>query len=435
MKLWLFQVMFNIRYSYWFIPSAMALAAIGLAVVMVAADIYFLPDIPVGYEWLFSSQPDGARAILSTVAGSTITVAGVVFSMTIMSVSHATANYGSRLLLRFLDDRRNQFALGTFTATFIYCLLVLRTVSNADSGADGVEFIPHLAIFVALGLSLMSVAVLIAFIHHVPDTIHIGGVTADRGQALVKRLNELFPAEPTDSVETDFNEVSSRAVVSQGSGYMQALDIDGLAKFATKHELAVKMRKMPGEFVSDNSPVCQLNGASFDGLELDEDIRQYFSLGRQRTPSQDIRFVIEELVQIAARALSPGINDPFTANTCLDWLGNGLATVVNRPRRAGVIRDDNEVPRVFLPVFDFSELCDAVFSSLRGYVTSDYNASLHMVSVFRLILECAMPGVNQTMVKQHAESYLNDAVRACQSDADIAILVSSYASQLEIKQS
>ncbi|RBP48722.1 DUF2254 domain-containing protein [Arenicella xantha] len=431
MKLWLFQVMFNIRHSYWFIPSAMAIAAIALAVIMVAADIYFLPDIPSGYEWLFSSQPDGARAILSTVAGSTITVAGVVFSMTIMSVSHATANYGSRLLLRFLDDRRNQFSLGTFTATFIYCLLVLRTVSNADSGADGTDFVPHLAIFVALGLSLMSVAVLIAFIHHVPDTIHIGGITADRGRALSERLDTTFPAEPSDSVDIAFDDASSHTVASENSGYMQALDIDGLVKFARQRDITLQVLKMPGQFITHNAPVFKVAGSLDDFSDCANEMRQYFSLGRQRTPSQDILFLIEELVQIAARALSPGINDPFTANTCMDWLGNGVATVANRPRRAGVVRDSDDAARVFLTAFDFDDLCDAVFSSLRSYTSQDYNASMHMASVFELILSTTIPGANRNAVQRHAEHYLEDSLTACRSTVDAAKLKSAYTALLE----
>lgn len=122
MKSWILQTLFDVRYSYWFIPSLMALAAIGLAIGMVSLDVYYLTEIPENYEWLFRSQPAGARAILSTVAGSTITVAGVVFSMTIMSVSHATSNYGSRLLLKFLKDRRNQMRLARLSQPlFIAC--------------------------------------------------------------------------------------------------------------------------------------------------------------------------------------------------------------------------------------------------------------------------------------------------------------------------
>ena len=408
MKLWLFQIMLNIRYSYWFIPSAMSLCAVMLAAGLVATDIYLMPDIPPSLEWLFNSNPDGARALLSTVAGSTITVAGVVFSMTILSVSHATANYGSRLLLRFLEDHRNQFTLGMFTATFIYCLLVLRTVSSGD-GNQVTDFVPHLAILMAVTLSVISVAVLIAFIHHVPDTIHIGEVTADRGKTLITRLEHLFPNEtPPQFVESTI--ASDLVLGSKGFGYIQAMDIEGILRYATQNDVCVTARKRPGQFISTNEPLFDVVGDLEDADAVRQRLSDFYNLGPERTPTQDVRFLIEELVQIAARALSPGINDPYTANTCMDWLGNGVAASVNHTHRSGVLMDDQGRLRVRVPTYTFADLCESIFSSMRPYVTTDYNAMLHMAEVFKSILNCANEGQNKQCVLSHVTAYLTDAL-------------------------
>ncbi|GHA13292.1 hypothetical protein GCM10008090_23770 [Arenicella chitinivorans] len=408
MKLWLFQIMFNIRYSYWFIPGAMSVGAIMLAAGLVATDIYLMPDIPPSWEWLFNSNPDGARALLSTVAGSTITVAGVVFSMTILSVSHATANYGSRLLLRFLEDRRNQFTLGMFTATFIYCLLVLRTVSSGD-GNQATDFVPHLAILMAVTLSVISVAVLIAFIHHVPDTIHIGEVTADRGKTLIGRLEHLFPnTTPPQSADLPIN--PDLVLGSKGYGYIQAMDIEGILKYATRSNLCVTARKGPGQFVSTNESLFEVAGEFEDRDTVRDRLSGFYNLGAERTPTQDVRFLIEELVQIAARALSPGINDPYTANTCMDWLGNGVAASINQTHRGGALMDEDGRIRVRVPTFTFVDLCESIFSSMRPYATTDYNATRHMAKVFQSILDCANEGDNKQCVLSHARAFLTDAL-------------------------
>jgi uncharacterized membrane protein len=424
MKLWLFQVMLNIRYSYWFIPSAMSIAAIALAAGLVATDIYVMPEIPPSFEWLFNSNPDGARELLSTVAGSTITVAGVVFSMTIMSVSHATSNYGSRLLLRFLEDRRNQFTLGMFTATFIYCLLVLRTISTGD-GEEVAGFVPHLAVLMAVALSVISVAVLIAFIHHVPDTIHIGEVTADRGKTLIKRLEQLFPNDTAPESSETVGQCSLR-VGSKGYGYIQAMDIDGLLKFATQQDIAVTALKTPGQFIGTGEPIFEITGDTEDAAELEQRLLEFYTLGDERTPTQDVRFLIEELVQIAARALSPGVNDPYTANTCLDWLGNGVAASVNHTHRGGSLMDQEGRIRVCIPTYTFTDLCESIFSSMRPYVTSDYNAMVHMAEVFQSIVNCADDGGNKQVVLSHINAYYTDALAAQTSQHDQAGLRRTY---------
>jgi uncharacterized membrane protein len=418
----------------------MALAAIGLAIGMVSLDIYYLTEIPENYEWLFRSQPAGARAILSTVAGSTITVAGVVFSMTIMSVSHATSNYGSRLLLKFLKDRRNQIALGTFISTFIYCLLVLRTVSSAVGGGESAvgydSFVPHLAVMGALGLALASVAVLIGFIHHVPDTIHIGSVASDRGQELVSRLDLMFPEQGSSQQDLSQQEPTtivtfSQQVLNSKSGYLQTLDVEGLVAFCAEQNLQARVIKPMGDFVFEGELLLEFEfdaalDTSSKALPTEQEFYSFFGIGAERTPAQDTRYLIEELSQIAVRALSPGINDPFTAITCIDWLGNAVAHVVNRPARAAELLDQNEAVRLFMPIFGFAELSEHIFGQLRPYVVNDISTSLHMAKVIVSILSCSTNALHEKILRQHAKLYLVESRAACHSEQDLERLSTSY---------
>ena len=202
MKGRLVQIFETLRASYWFIPSVMALAASLLAEAAIRVEgMLPLSDLQAS-GWLYAYQPEGARSMLSTVAGSMITVAGVTFSMTILALSHASSQIGPRLFTDFMRDRGNQVTLGTFIATFIYCLLVLRTVHGADpSGAeDSLEaFVPQLAVLLALLLAILSVGVLIYFIHHVPAMLSMSNLIERVGNTLQDRIVCLYPSGVAES--------------------------------------------------------------------------------------------------------------------------------------------------------------------------------------------------------------------------------------------
>ena len=146
-----------------------------------------------GLPWLYAARPDGARQVLSAISGSMITVAGTVFSVTIAAVVYASGQYGPRLLSNFMSDRGNQVTLGTFIATFVYCLLVLRTIRSPDEWRARSGFVPNMALLVGVALALCSIAVLIFFIHHVPSKLHINSVIEDVGDRLLKEIDNRFP--------------------------------------------------------------------------------------------------------------------------------------------------------------------------------------------------------------------------------------------------
>ncbi len=196
MKARLLRLSNTLRESYWFVPTIMALAALLLALTTVMIDSHAGSTTwTTGLPGLDTARPDGARSLLSAIGGSMIGVAGTTFSVTIAAVVYASGQYGPRLLSNFMSDRGNQVTLGTFIATFVYSLVVLRTIHSAGEGGSAVAaFVPQLALLIALVLVLCSIAVLIYFIHHVPMQIHINSVIEQIGGRLVDDIEARFPA-------------------------------------------------------------------------------------------------------------------------------------------------------------------------------------------------------------------------------------------------
>lgn len=395
LKIWI-----ETRSSYWFVPSIMACLAILFSVATTAIDAGIDTDWPEKIPFVYSNQPDGARALLATVAGSMITVTGITFSLTLLAVSHATSQFGPRLLTNFMRDRGNQITLGTFIATFLYCLMVLRTVQNAESRTGTTDaaneplnaFVPHLSILVAILLTIASVGVLIYFIHHIPESIRLSKVVAEVGRELLKAVPTLFPEaiaeEQPDSLERDprldlpdhFAELAAR-VASNGDGYIQAIDSEGLLHLAKQHDLVLQICARPGNFVSKGQPLLLVSPNDKLTDELESNLEFSFARGSHRTSNQNSLFLVDQLVEVTARALSPGVNDPMTAMTCMDWLQSVLIQVTNRGNPESCRFDESGTLRIVAEAITFCDFCQAVFAQLRPYVASDRNAAFHMVKM------------------------------------------------------
>lgn len=371
----------TVRSSYWFVPSIMALTAIVLGAGMIWLDVRLGTSWIKGVSWYQQIGVDGAREVLSTIAGSMITVAGVVFSITIVALSYASGQYGPRVLTNFMSDRGNTVTLGTFIATFLYCLAILRTI---HSGED--SFVPQLSVLLALLLAICSIAVLIYFIHHVPQTIHINHVVARIGEQLVANAKERFPAKIGHEPEPERQQpVPSgrpwKAVPSDVTGYIQVIDSDHLLKLAKQKDVLVRLRYRPGDFVLAGRGLADVTPARKVDDQLCEELRECFTAGKKRTPEGDIMFLVSELVEIAARALSPGVNDPMTAVTCLDWLGAGGTEFAQRRLPDPVRVDDDGEPRVVALPSGFADFLQRSFGRVRPYAAADAIAALHFLRV------------------------------------------------------
>lgn len=385
MKTKLFNIWNSYRSSYWFVPTVMALLTILAASVTTAIDANLPHRGAIILGWLYSGGPEGARLILSTIAGSMITIAGVVFSVTIVALSLTSSQFGPRLLGEFMRDTGTQVVLGTFISSFLYCLFVLRVVRDEPNGA----FTPHVSVSFALLLALAGTAVLIYFIHHVAAAIQADNIITSVYGDLEETIDRLFPDESKEGEEPydeelngalpeDF-ERNSRDIRSDGSGYLQAVDLAGLMNTAVRFDLIMRLRFRPGDFVSEGVTLVSI----LPRRKWDDAIPPLatgaFILGRQRTNEQDVEFALRQLAEIALRALSPGINDPFTAITCIDWLCVAVGRIASRWSESCLRRDEEGNLRLVLVPSPFEKVFSTAFDQIR------YAAAAHPQVILRLL--------------------------------------------------
>jgi len=357
-------------------------------------------------EWWYGGGPEGARAVLSVVAGSMMTVAGVVFSIMMVVLSLAAQQYGPRLLRNFMRDRVTQFALGVFIATFLYCLTVLRTIR----GENHEEFVPQVSVTTGVALSMLSLSVLIYFIHHVATSISIDQIITGVQRELLSTIDKIYPemlgkddldvdSDRAATLPADFD-VESSPIAAATPGYVEAVEDDAFMKLATEHDLVLRMNVRPGDFVSANQtlmwawPARNLDGGVRDSL------RQAVLTG-QRTPLQDLLFALHQQTDIAVRALSPGINDPFTAIQCLDMLSEALCELLRRRIPSAERFDEEGRLRVVARGVAFAEVTQASLGLIRQYARNSPAVTSRILEVVGRLADCLSRRVDcQALVDQ-----------------------------------
>ncbi len=368
--------------SYWFLPAVFSLLALALALFTIWLDRSGWSSFLSDYSWLQPARPDGASNMLTVIAGTMIGVASTVFSITIAAVAYASGNYGPRLLTNFMEDRGNQFSLATFIGTFVYAITVLRTVrgedeapSNAADAASSIlpGFVPQLSLLVAFGLMGLSIAVLVYFLNHIPASIRVNSVLRGIGDRLLEEIEERYP-EPNDG-ERAGTAPEGEPILAKDTGYIQLIDFARLEHLARKHNGKLKLAKRTGDFLHPSVTIAYWADLDLDQELPDKEVRACFTLGSMRTPSQDMQFLIDELVEIALRALSPGINDPFTAVTALHWLGAATAEL-GRRNLARSYAGNGEEQHLILLEDDYHHFVARGFGAARGGLATNRIAAV-----------------------------------------------------------
>lgn len=324
----------DIRASYWFVPTILVLSAILLAFLALTVDRHpQLSDLRP--EWMTDVvSPAGARAIVSVIAQSMIGVAGVMFSITMLAVSFASGQFGPRLIGNFMRDRGNQYTLGILISTFTFALFVLRAIENQED--EIAAFVPHLSIVITMGLALVSVFVMIYHVHHVPETISASNIVAGLGQRFSRDIQTLLGG---DTVAETIYASGSVDINLRTSGYIHNIAQDKLGTIARENGWVIEILEAPGEFMHPHRPVLRVWGAS---EPLPDDVstrlRETVALGLSKTEKQNLMFVAEQLVEIVARAMSPGVNDPYTAISCIQWMEAGLSLMVRVDRELHIFQ-------------------------------------------------------------------------------------------------
>ncbi|GJM21516.1 MAG: hypothetical protein DHS20C15_14310 [Planctomycetota bacterium] len=379
LKLWS-----QVRSSFWFYPSLMALLAVVLAFATIALDERVTDKWLSSQDWVYTGGAAGATAVLQTIAGSMITIAGVVFSLTLVALSLASSQFGPRLLSNFMSDVSTQVVLGTFVATFLYCLLILRTLRHDTDEL----FVPHLSITLGVVFALCSLWVLIYFIHHVSVSIQADEIIARVSRELDQGTERLFPervgeaeqrrADHRDVQQPDFD-ADARPVEIVGDGYLQIVNAHALLELAVERDLTLKVLHRPGHYLVDGTTLLEVHPGERLDDELSKRLRGLFALGSKRTPAQDFEFSINQLVEIAVRALSPGVNDPFTAITCVDRIGSLLVKLATRDMPSSERFDEQGRLRVLAPAITYPALVEASLNQIRQHARNDVAVTLRLL--------------------------------------------------------
>ena len=424
MRVKLLSVWGEIRSSYWFVPSLMAVGALLLSLGMIEVDSRVSAKWLREFGWLYLNQADGARALLSTVAGSMITVAGVAFSSVMVVLSLTSSQFGPRLIRNFMRDTGNQVVLGTFVATFLYCLLILRTIRQGESSA----FVPHLSIILAVVLAAASIGVFIYFIHHTAESIQVSNVLGRVSHSLETTVVEKYPDKKLlpsgvgrGIEETSLGETSSEEVADEGSsnsekrrskreniderlrdslpdlgaaavipaarsGYLQYIDEKVLMRLACEHGVVFELAAQPGAFLLTGVTLVRVwpDRPRKDGFE--EALRRAFVLGAHRTQAQDVDFLFDQLVEVGLRALSPGINDPFTAMMCIDRIASALRLLDERDLPSPYRADDEGRLRVVVHPVSAPALVARTLGPFRRYGSDSLLVLTHLLSAIKTLL-------------------------------------------------
>jgi uncharacterized membrane protein len=421
------------RTSLWFVPSLLVIGAgalFGLTYALdraVDANAFSLPS------WVNTGGPDAARTILTAIAAAVITVVGVVFSITILALQLASTQFGPRMLRNFIRDRGTQLTLGTFVATFVFSVLALGSVSNTASGA----FVPHISVSVAIGLLLVDLGVLIYFIHHVAKSIQLNevvyGIALDLDHAILELRSDESAAVPHDLAmqEPVLNELNSRLdregtdLPAPSSGYLQGIGHARIVEIAANCDAVVRFSRRPGHFVVRGRPLAAVWPATA-AADVGRALADAHITGPHRTLRQDPQLAIDQLVEIAIRALSPAVNDTFTALTCIDWLGDGLGKIAARPLPDGIYRDAAGRIRIVDVPLRYDRLLNHGFDKIRQAGRGMPAVAIRQLEALGAIASCTIAEAQRAAIARQSDMILRSADEAIPERNDRADVLHAH---------
>jgi uncharacterized membrane protein len=412
--------------SFWFAPTLMALAAVLLAWAMYWLDNLIPNEALANSHLVLSGTVGSLRSSLLIMASTVLATAGVVFTLLTLPLSTVAAQFGSRLLRLFLRDRTTQFVLGMFVATFVYCFAAALSILPVEVQPEG----PQLTATVGLYLMLATFASLILLVQHISTMLQAPNIAAAAGAELLDVINAEIPADlksdddskaglgirpNSEGIPDNLAEKESYSVRVTSTGYIQFIDMDSLLTLAREKNLVIRLVHKPGQFVSSGIVVALIWPADWVDEQLDLLISRAFQIGNVRTPTQDVEYAVNQLTEMAVRAMSPAINDPFTAMTCLDHMGNGLRKFIRQSEKGSQYTDRDGRLRLVLGPVTFESLLSAAFDMLRHASCNNASVLLHMLEVIDAIgQESKAPEVRQLLLHHvsliQAESQVGDLI-------------------------
>jgi len=397
-----------LRTNFWLMPSLEVLASILLFWGTWEIDRAVYHGTLSLPAWVEAGSADTARGILLAVAAAIMTVIGINFSVTIVTLTLASTQFGPRMLRNFIRDRGTQLTLGTFVATAVYCVLVLVSIGPAQHGV----FVPHLSVNFVYLLVLVDLGVLIYFLHHIAIQIQLPFVIASIANDLTHYLHVRSPdiRMSTRDQRDDRAEIAAliERIESSGTmirtpkgGYLQAIRYDMLIRKVSAANAVVHLPYRPGNFLVEDRELAAVWPPEA-AARVARCLKRTQVTGPVRTLAQDPAFGIDQLVEIAIRALSPAVNDTYTALACVDWLGNTLCKLAKVWNPAQAYRDRAGVIRLICEQVSYENLVHRSFDKIR-------QASRGMPAVLIRQLEALKAIMEQTTDTDHARILMDQA--------------------------
>lgn len=386
-----------IKTSFWFTPCLILSLTLLGCLSLLLIDLYAGLDSLSWLNFLYHANADITRDLLTTVASSVMTVVSITFSITIVALTNASSQFGPRLIRNFMEDPSTQIVLGVFISLFVYCLVLVRMTDDFAAGA----FLPGLTMAGAIVMTLSGILLLIYFIHHVSLNLQSDSVIDNVYSELQSSISQIFKQQkmeedadtPTDIKQTQAtkSEVKKREQFkfqSQSCGYIQAINYADLTNVMSKLDGHLNVLVNPGDFVVNRMVVMTSDIEQFS-KEDEQTLHECFTLGPKRTPIQDPEFAVHQLVEIALRALSPGINDPYSAIACIDKLTAAICDLTQKNFPEGITYDNNGTERVTYKTTSFENLANIAFNQIRQYSQSCLAVQLRQIEGIIRIAEQA----------------------------------------------
>ena len=361
----------SLRGALWLMPLGAVVLALAVGAVLSSIDIG--PDAPLE-PLLFQGTADDARTLLIGISGTMMTVIALVLGLTLVALQLSSTQFSPRLLRFFLRDRVNQVVLSVFVATFVYATAGLYTV-GVEHG-QRTDTYPRLAVTMAIVLLFASLIVLVYFVHHISHSIQVDQIMLGVERTTMRVIEHDLPTTGITSVPTPEPPSWAVAVPAYDSGYVQVIRPEALLERAVEHDLVCAVVPMVGEHLIEGEPLAWLWRTSADGPAPDVEalattLHDSVRIGYERTNEQDVAFGIRQLADIAAKALSPAVNDPYTGMQATEHLAVVLAALAPRPLGNQLLDDDSGQLRVVVPGRDFATYVELATGQVRRYGSSE----------------------------------------------------------------
>lgn len=410
--------------SIWLIPMLICLGGAMLAIIMLWLDrqVY---AFELGLR-MFAMPVDSARQVLSVIAASVISVGGVSFSVTMVALTLTSGQYGPKVLRQFLEDNDSKISLGLFFGTYVYSLIVLTGYLESDQ--------PHLTVLGALLFAFVALLGFIRFIHLTATDLQADKIIQRIGRQLLSAFDNLV-SEGQSTTRSNDNLPWRRAarpyrphlIASSKQGYLQTIDYPGLVNWCVENDCTLQVRRRAGDFIVEGICLFKVFGCPAEQLaDAVNELNRHVICGPIRTPTQDPEYPITQLNQLAARALSPGINDPGTAITCIDWFSLSLAQMIDHDLPGSVFLDQDGTPRLLAKYTHFPGIMKAIYAQLRQFAKSEVSVTVSLFESLCRLAELTTRADRLAILTLHGRLLWDEIVKEDLSNYDVADLKQRY---------